>query len=272
MPLNEADIRLVGLLLSPEYVKGAAKEYGNGDLVLGAPLAFAEVRSQCRQYLSYVRVRDHITTRDLKPALALRAAGLAGKLHRIVPLDEDRSVEFQMFSGPADIPAFIQKDIADPWTVIPILSQMFKDLPHLNRAVLDGRCWKRLSPELMLNIRTEEFTQSVVFDASELSVRDVKRHVVKARRRFKDCMDNELFGPGRQILGSWLESGFITSSASCMVSIYNAPAIGWSKLVNNGIPATFTISPKGIGTGLDHRAYEGEHSAEIVNYLMKELL
>jgi len=269
--LKPSDIRTIATFLSPQWVKEAAREYGNGHLVYGAPLAFKESRDLCRNYLTFCRQRDKITTLDLRPAQALRACGFAGKVPILKPSDRNRTIEISMWDRPAHIPGFILKDLSDPWEIVPLIGQFFVENPDLNLALLDNQVWQRPSPELMINIPNGDLTQSVITDVRKMTVRTLKRYLVIAKVKFNKARDSELFSTGQQLLAAWMKDGMITSPASAMVAIYPVDALGWNALVpGNGIPWCFCISKKGISWSADHRVFDGKDTARFVKFMEKQ--
>lgn len=254
--------------MAPDWIRAAALEYGMGDIVVGAPLAFKESRALCRNYLRFVRQRDKIKTIDLKPAQALRACGFAGKVPTLKPSDRDRKVALSMWEFPVSIPGFMTMDISDPWEIVPLVGHFFIENPDLNLSLLDGRIWNRQSPEVMVNIPNDTLTQSVVLDVSQMSKRELKRALVGARLKFNAAKDSELFPVGQQLLSEWLRVGMVTSAASALIAVYPVDAVGWGALVpGNGIPWSFCISRKGISWQADHRVLDGIDTARFVKFL-----
>ena len=267
MPTDN-DVRTIINWLSPDWVYEAAREQGGGDLVLGAPAALFLVQAMVENYKRFMVWRDGVEP-DLSPLESMKVAYGSGSysLHPLRPCAEDRELALRLFPGGANIPGSIGKPIRDPWACASLLPKLLQET-GLNRAVLDGRVWDRVTPECMFNTRGGGQTLSYTYSTGSA----LKEEVAAARAEFKKLIPHPLFKVGQRLLCEWLRVGLLTSPAGAMVSIYDVDAIGWSALVpGNGIPLAFTISRAGISWSMDHRAFDGSHSMKMVEWLHTNL-
>lgn len=284
--LKESDLRVLGLLLSPDYVIPAAREYGMGDVILGGPLAFKEVRGLVREYCRFIRFREKKSVRDLDLAQSLRAIGWVGKIQPITPIPATsfRKVALAAWSSSvaADIPGGIwvktgkhTKQELDR-AVLLSLSLIFKAHPELNRAFLDGRVWQRHTPEIMLNLEIGEgAVRRIIFDSSGWSDHDMKIFLFRSIKRLFKIEKHPLRQISDELLSGWAESGFISSPAAAMVSLARTP-MGWAQFFPaNGVPIVVqvndvnrTIMEKAfIGVRIDHRVFDGSHAERFYEQL-----
>lgn len=283
--LRGSDKQIICQFLSPDYIIPAARHYGNGDPVLGALDGYREARNAIREYIRFVRYRDNLSRHDLSLAQSLRALGWIGNFQKVSPFSEDRSVALSAWKGADDnIPGAIQvyvegapQDVAQR-AAVRVISRLFEDLPHLNRALLDGKVWRRHDPTILHNIKLEgRFPRSLSYSPANWGTdAEHKKQMKRMLRRLLQVEKHELRPLGEKLMCAWNEVGFIASPAAAMISTTNT-SLGWSCLYPpNGIPLAFNIGrlesgSMNIGVSVSHRVFDGSDAEEIYDYLEKEV-
>lgn len=279
MALRPADLRYVAHLLSPDWILPAARALGGGDVVLGAEPAWAEVRAQLREYIRFVRLRDDRGA-SLELALALRAMGYAGRFQPVLALEDPwRPVAMDIFAGgrgetpgmTAPIPVHGLKASEVQNRVIAAVARMLQLRSDTNRAILDGRVWGRMSPEVMVNEESRKWSGPRSYVVRESDPAKVRSARSRARRALYQIEGHELQPVGRQLMRAWAKVGYIASPAGAMVSC--AGLRGWPALAPfNGIPLAVQIGPIVTGSvtlyvAIDHRAFDGSVDERIYEAL-----
>jgi len=321
--LDEKDLQTVFGWLSPEYLLQCSKEHGikvassmichpyDGtasqdkienllELILtnprilhvfGALDAYKEVRSQIRNYIRWVRVRDGIKTRDIQLALHLRIAGYVGNVQPLTLLDgisSWRKIASKLWAdGSGTIPGEVeilvegasQKDV-DAAVIKAVAEALFLN-DSLNKALLQGALWQRHTPHVMVNLAPErESVKSLILDPVNLSLKDIRKRIWKSVRAFIKMKDSPLKSLSDVLWESWLEWGLIHSPAGAMISCVGSKGVykGFSSLLTNfnGIPAAFTVgqvrnSRVWVSGNFDHRVFDADHCGKFYRFLEKRV-
>lgn len=299
--LRTADVRLLSTLLSPGYIRAAAQAHGLGDAILGSEAAYHEARGAIRSYLRHVIARERRRLERDHPAgpareAAMRAAkgevrrsmealGYRFTFQRLAGQIETpwRRLSFSCFPQGAAIDGFCELELADgidparlSRTVIRCLSRLLVARPALNRAVLDGRVWQRVSPEVMAHVEVgPDQIEPVVLDAATASDPETARTLLGQIRSTLRAIRHPLAEVGAALTRAWVEAGFIASPAGVMVSdatrsgiTHPLPAL----IPANGVPLAVAIgAPRGarvaLGIRADHRAGDASLFGEVHEWL-----
>lgn len=282
--LTDGEVRLIAHLLSPDYLASAARSFG-GDPVAGIEPALREVQGMLRPLLRWVYRRGAAKG---EVRTALEALGYRGRRQDVIPLRgtpwRQTAIATWDRGCPIDSAVTIQGVPEDQSlvfrAVLRSLGRLVAESPHLNRAVLEHRLWQRTTPEIMLHVRTEpDQIDSVVIDVSDLGDAELRSMLRGEYRRLKRRRAHRYAPIGDQIIRAWLQSGFLVSTASCMVTDLGSLGIeaGYSAIVpGNGIPLAVAVGKVidgrvNVGTTIDHRALDGSHAGEVHEWLRQSV-
>lgn len=311
-PLKPKDLQTILGWLSPDYLIPAAMDHGldvamffYGEdgyrqllrevsedsrflAVYGARGALNEARNLIRNYGTFVRKREKVKARDLGLAQMLRAAGYVGNFQAVAALPQvDWRKTSQAFwpQGEGTIPGDLWLEVGDAsqrqvdMVSIQVISEMLLHLPECNRAILQGRVWRRLTGHVMVHLMpAPEQVRSVIVDASRCEdlrswlSRAIKSMVRAERHEFRPFAD--------QLLQAWAKTGFIASPAGAMIScagstgVYKGKAALLARV--NGVPLAFTIGRVENGkvwitADVDHRAIDGPQMGKCYRYLEQRI-
>ena len=286
------DLALLMTLLGPNHVLARAEEYGEGCLVSGAPEAYAEVRSQIRQYIQFVRWRDEVTTHDLQIANSLRAVGwIPYSYEHVTPLEPSvwrDTAEVFWGKSPGLIPGEVQVEVGNSTqdqvdlASILLMSEALAKYSETNRAILQGKTWQRHSSEVMVHRNLRGNIKSIVLNPVGKDLKWVKGKLSKGLRKLleDEKKPTQLSAMAPQLMQAWARAGFITSAAGAMISLVGKAGVerGQSALVPcNGIPIAVTVGKVldgkvWIGLNIDHRAIDGDDAGKLYQYLKAHLL
>jgi hypothetical protein len=284
-------VRLLATILSPGYVREAAREYGLGDLVLGAEAAYHEARGAIRAYLRHVISRERrAIVREVPEGPRREAAILAAKREARRALaalgyrfhfqrlsrqiwTPWRKLAFSCFDpAGAGIDGFCRlvfdRDVSENpalivRSVLRALADLLRDEPALNRAILDGRVWERTSPEVMVHAElAPDQIEPVVVSVAGCSDEEVGRALRAQLRAALESARHELAPIGHALMGAWVEAGFLASPAGAMMSDATRSGITHPRpalVPGNGVPLAVAVgTPIGrevwVGIVADHRA------------------
>ncbi len=289
MPLRREDLRIIGHVLSPDYVVPAAEAYGKGDPVMGAAPAYREVHEVLRSYARYVahRDREKVTGRGLAQALA--RMGYVNRTQPVLPerLSEWRetaAVAWEQSSGA--IPGWVEAEVgAVPYdrltrAVVRSLSRVLSRNRRLNRAVLRGRVYQRQTTEIMLAVSpAPDDVRTVVLDPFADDDRRLKRAIFRALRVLREPDHHPLRVLAGPLLRAWLRAGFIASPAAAMVSPVGGVGVrgGFDALLRgNGVPLALAIGKVRDGrvtitVTADHRAFDADTLGPLYEALEQEV-
>jgi hypothetical protein len=162
------------------------------------------------------------------------------------------------------------------------VSRMLHEKPNLNRAILDGRVWKRRTAEVMVHASLKaERIRSMIFDCHDKSNQWLMRRMRRATRALLQTERHEILPGvktavvGVEMMRAWMGK-FIVSSAGAMVSLAPKVPQGWAALVPNGVPLAVTVCEVADGwcwltATIDHRAIDGGGAGDIYQYLRGEV-
>lgn len=287
--LPEEALQLICHLLSPEYVWQAAEAYGDGDPVRGAPEAALEIRKLIRKIITAERGDRG---RDLEMALLMRAlgwpvwAGLKDTEWRLLPLKDEgwRELAQAFWPNGTPISGGFHVDVPEGMgfsdvyrAAIRATSKMLEHCSETNRAVLNGRVYKRRDSYVMIHFEVRNDLRSMVMDCAKRDDEWVER---KMKRGLKSAIkfSKSLMGKiSTKLLVEWAKKGFLGSPAGAMISGCPEAPMGWGALVpSNGIPLVVCVNKVMdgkcfIGITPDHRAFDGSGCSTIFTYLTAEM-
>lgn len=300
--MRKSDIHTLATWLSPQYVTLCAKEHGlqiAKDLfeiedliedndwlaVLGAERAYKEIRGLIRSYITFVKYRDNITSRELELALALRAMGYVGNFQQVLPLPQTewRKTAIHIWPSTQNIPGVIEIPISGivpkseiKYAVLKTISQMMLEIPKLNRAVLKNKVWQRTSGHVLMTVETgTDSIETILVNPSVTSKDKLRKEIFKALRRMKKIEKHELRPIAFQLLREWQTLGFIASPASALISFAEGIETGWGPLCNNGIPLTISVGRKDshltLAASVNHQVWDGSFAGECYTYIKTNL-
>lgn len=292
--LNNAEQRLLSLLLSPSYVRQSAEAHGTGDPVLGVELALREIRAMVRAHL---RVLIHRTRNSPEKRLALRQMlnlqkHLNLKPQRVLSMEETswRQQSRLMWKEPSNIYGTLEIDhvVTDPELFFRCLVRCLSDmLAHhlpLNRAFLNDRVWQRLTPEVMVNVQLrQDDIAPLVINAWGLSDQQVVSSLKSGLRGLLRARRHELWPIVQHTICEWLEARPLVSFAGVTVSSLLRTGVRWGHAnipPNLGIPIAVTMGDYNhtlcktlqIGITVDHRVLDAGAGGAIHNYLRTHLV
>lgn len=310
--LRPCDLQTLLGWLSPDYMIPAAQEAGVARAVelwgaeeavrqaaddprflavLGAHEAYLEVRAQIRSYARYVRWREGARARDLGLAQALRRAGYMGNFQVVYPfpLTDWRSTAWSFWPrGEGRIPGDMQVPVGAAsqrlvdLACVKAISECLRAVPEVNRALLQGRCWRRVDTHVMLHLMpAPEQVRSVVLDAARLSLPTLRRRLSQATKAIVRAERSELKPFSDELLQLWAKPGFIGSPAGAMISCVGSSGVykGKAALLAdvNGIPLAFTVGRVENGyvwitADVDHRAIDGPQMGHCYRFLEKRIV
>ena len=300
MELTNKDIRLLYQWMHPEYVISAASEYGDGDPVLGASQAWTEIRNQVKDYIKYIRTTRNLKQKDLKLAQALRAMGFVGVRQHVYPLPDP--FEWRRFTTEVWSPGMsatgplmpgkitievedVSQSVIDYCSVI-LSSRMLYDIPECNRALLRNKVYSRDSFEIMFNFTIKSklgiyVPNFIVCDPSNWTIRQLKRNLVRGRKKILEVENHPLKSLGTSVRSAWIkDGGLIASPAGLMITCVGSTGVetGHAPLMTdfNGIPTYLTIGKLvngnvDISLTADHRVYDGHIAGQIYSYFKENL-
>lgn len=289
---SEAEVELLALIFSPDYIIPRATQVGGGCPVTGARQAYHDAKTMARSYLKSVfgrARRDGRTREEIRSdrEFAVHCFRMAERVQPVEPLESRYRRLMARDAWRSRSPWVIQgftpevvTDAASPeevrLAVLKAVATMLEDVPALNRAVLppygpDTRVWQRSTPEVLLPVQyAPDDLMTVTVDArgsrADLrgSLRRRMRQTIRARR-------HEYAWYGDDCLAEWLRSGFIASYAGAMVSDAGSYDVGEALPVMipaNGVPLSVAINPARhgvmrLGVAVDHRAFDADHGSAI---------
>jgi len=294
--LSDPEIRAIALLLSPDYIVPAAQAHGGGSPVLGAEAAYREALGVLRSILTaaYFRQKTRFKEdpsfrrafrRDVR--LSLQTLGMRGRFQAVDAIEQTpwRKLSEACWPRGCPIDGWVEVRVPDDpprveRAVLRALCRLLASEPGLNRALLDGRVWRRRTPEVMLHVelRPDE-VYPVTLDASEL---DDEATATAIRGKIKDLIRqrrHRLSSVADGLLLAWVRCGFVASPAGAMLSAVGSKGIecGLPALVPaNGVPLAVAIGEvRGgratLGITMDHRAFDASHGGNVHRYLREEV-
>lgn len=310
--LRPHDLQTILGWLSPDYLIPAAREHGIPAAlelwgseetvrqtaqdprflaVLGARAAYQEVRTQIRSYARYVRWREEVSARDLGLAQALRRAGYLSNFQPVFPFPlTDWRTTAQVFwpQGEGRIPGDMRVYVGDAdqkqvdLSCIKAISECLREVPEVNRALLQGRCWRRSDSHVMLHLMpAPEQVRSVVVDAARFSLPRLREWLSRAIKSMVRAERSELKPFSDELLQAWARTGFIGSPSGAMISCAGSSGVykGKASLLTeaNGIPLAFTVGRVEdrhvwITADVDHRAVDGPQMGRCYRFLEKRIV
>jgi hypothetical protein len=298
--MNRGDIHTISTWLSPDYVTRCAKEHGikiaselypieelieDNDwiAVLGAEEAYKEIRGLIRNYVTFVKKRDKVSIHELDLAQSLRAMGYVGNFQRVIPIPQTewRKTAIFVWSKTGSIPGVVEIDLPSnevfslteiKYATLKTISRAMVVLPHLNRCLLKGRVWQRMSGHILLptELDSDEIV-TLLLDPSRMTNKQIKSSLFRGLRRAVKAHNHELTPISYQLLREWYRSGFVASPAAAMVSFSPNIDLGWSALSNNGIPVTVSVGRKKnkvtFACNINHQIWDGSMAGSFYQYL-----
>lgn len=285
--LPKREFRKILKLLEPEGFWTRATKLGAGDPVFGAPAAMRERRAQIRKIVNKYR-KKHGRGLDLEIALLMRTLGwpLMGQYRHPTRhmTSSFRPLACAFWPQGQPIPGGIWIDVKDHdffqvyRGTIRAVSQMLKDKPMYNLAVLDNRVWQRNDSQVMVHIETRTDLWSPCFSAVDKTDEWLKRRLRKSMKSVVKFSKKALSKTAIDLMIQWAEYGFLGSPAGAMISGCQGSDIGWAALVPaNGIPLAVCVNRVKhgkcfIGVTPDHRAFDGKRDLEgIYDYLEQSI-
>lgn len=294
---TDTELRLAALVLSPDYIIPAAEHHGGGDPVLGARAAYYEARGVVRSILygAYTRHR-HKFARDQKlkdearrsARCTLEALGFRGYFQEVGAQIDTAWRRLagtlwptgQAIAGWVELGGLPGDSSRVQRAALRAVSQLLVEHPDLNRTVLDGRVWGRLTPEVMFHVECEpDEIRPLVLDPSRVDDRAVAAILRGEIRKLARLRKHRLAPVGDELLRAWCEAGFIASPAGAMVSSVGPAGVecGLPTLIpGNGVPIAVAVGhlDRGhvvLGISLDHRALDASHGGRIHTFLKERV-
>jgi hypothetical protein len=286
--VDRRDLRIAEALLSPEYMIPLARELGNGDPIKGARFAWREVRGLLREWVRHVKQRERAGS-DLDVAFSFKHLGIVGTYCEVLEIKDEpwRVRALQSWTSEAPIYTTVDVNVSGASTkainhaALRAISKSLRLIPFANRALLDGRCWQRVSGELMVNFELRGEMHSVVFTAEDKTDAWIDRKIKKALLASKHLQQHELAWFGRELSLKWAKTGLISSPAGAMVALMSKqnPSSGFGPtLPCNGIPIALTLCGFNEDAGtikvagsLDHRVIDGRAAVRLFKMIKEEM-
>jgi len=284
--VDRRDLRIAEALLSPEYMIPLAREYGEGDPVRGARAAWLEVRGILREWVRHVRKRDAART-DLGVSFSFKHLGVVGNYSGVLEVKEERwrQTAIQCWDYPAQILGQVKVEVGHStsteinYSAMRAVSKALTLVPLANRALLDGRCWQRVSPDIMVNFELGGDMNSTVFNATGKSDDWLRRKMHRAIKAARKLHKHELADFGAMLSAKWAKAGFISSPAGAMLSLMTNTGVhsGYGPLVpGNGIPVAIAVCSADddtvtVGGTFDHRVIDGRTETRFLKTIKEEM-
>ena len=265
-----------------------AREHGEGDPVRGARGAWLEVRSILREWVRHVRKRDAAKT-DLGVSFSFKHLGVVGSYCEVLEIREERwrQTAIHCWDYPAQILGQVKVKVGRSnnsqinHSTMRAVSKALRLVPLANRALLDGRCWQRVSPEIMVNFELSGDMNSTVFDATDRTDLWLSRKMHRAIKAARKLHSHELADFGAELAAKWAEAGFISSPAGAMISLMGNTGVysGYGPLVpGNGVPIAIAVCAINeddntvlIGGTFDHRVIDGRTETRFLKTIREEM-
>jgi len=286
------EFQIVLQLLSPDYMWSASERYGKGDAIKGSRLAYVETRKLIRLLVNNAREREKEEQqldrlpKDLELAMLIRNLGwpIFANIPKLIPITNDwRKMANTFWPNGTPINGGFRVSVGDTKfsdvyeATIMATSRLLKQHNDSNRAVLDGRVWKRSDSLVMVHFELRNGLMSMVMDPAKRDQQWVHRKLRKGLKTAVKFSRTKMAPYSAKLLMEWAKAGFIGSPAGAMISGCPGAEEGYGALVPcNGIPMVICVNEPTdgkvfIGVTLDHRALDGNAAKGIYMFLQNEI-
>jgi hypothetical protein len=289
---RDGDVRVLTMILHPEYVVRAARELGLGNAVVGSEAVVLEIKQMIISVVRGIVARHRLRMRrdpEFRNEVREFVSGLRGAVkhlismgQRVEPFESSEWRKMAAVTGPPNEPWPIFGDFEVPIpghvpddylgrAVIRATSEMLAEHPEWNRAFLECEVWQRTSPEVLVYVEPwPEIIMGAVVNGAHRTDRDVRMQIlayIKAVKRGK----GELTPVFNFLAADWLKHSAIASAGGATLSILLGTGMyrGHGPIVRaNGIPIALVVGDRhygsvNVGVTLDHRCFDGRQGGNI---------